>query len=159
MRAKIALGDIHVKNIETTSGIFVSRNNFVNGWRSQIKSNYGFGVAGDQSSIENCVFIVSDDDIIDSPVIDNSILIEKNVSATDSDTLIHFNKVKVESLNGNATVTIGDSKQSGWSSRSKINSGNGRFVGENIIANNKIMIDDEDAFDTPVFDHHTQNNF
>lgn len=159
MRTNIQLGNIHVNTIQSTSGIFISQTNFANGWKSQSKSNSGFGdIAGDNSKLENCIFIVSDDDVIDSSTEDNSVLIEKNVNPANNDTMIQFNGIEVELQSTNSTISIGDSIQTGWTSKNKSNEGNGLFSGENTIAHNKILINDRDIVDAPINDRPINTN-
>lgn len=158
MRANIELGNIQVRNIDTSSGIFIAQTNIANGWRSQTKLNYGFGEIGDETTFENCLSIVSDNDVIDSPMEDNSIMIDKNVSHSNSNTDIFFEGIDVESINTNATVSIGESMQNGWGTQMKNNYGNGEFYGDTITSNNKVLIKDDDLIDAPVNDHHIVNS-
>lgn len=150
MRAKFELGDIQVNSIESSSGIFISQTNIVNGWRSQSKSNSGLGKVGDQNKLENIISIVSDDDNIDSPMINNSVMIENNVKNAEGDIDINLNEIKVESLNTNATISIGESTQSGWASQTKSNLGNGHFLGDNLITDSINVVKDDDIVDSPV---------
>lgn len=149
MRAKFDLGDIQVTSIESSSGIFVSQSNYVNGWRSQRKTNSGFGEVGDQNKLKNIISIVSDDDKVDSPMINNSVWVENNIKK-DSDLDINFNEIKVDALNTNATISIGESTQSGWASQTKSNLGNGHFLGNNVIADSQNIVKDDDIVDAPV---------
>ncbi|HHY74780.1 MAG TPA: hypothetical protein GX497_16450 [Bacillus bacterium] len=159
MKAKIEVGDLHVQAITTTSGIFISQINYANGWRTQTKSNSGFGsIVGDSDTIENCIFIVSDDDIIDSAMEDNSMLISNNKKPENSDTIIHFNGIEVELQSTNAAISIGDNSQSGWVTRSKSNEGNGRFSGDTALLHNKVFIEDKDIVDAPIYDRHLNTN-
>lgn len=151
MRAKFDLRDIQVGSIETTSGIFISQTNIMNGWRAQIKLNSGFGeFVGNQNKFEKIISIVSDDDNIDSPMVNNSMWIENNIKNADSDTNIDFNEIKVDLLNTNATISIGESTQSGWASQLKSNLGNGNFLGNNILADSLNVVKDDDIVDSPV---------
>lgn len=158
MKAKIELGNIQVTSVDTSSGIFISQLNFANGWRSQIKSNSGFGEIGDHNHLENCISTVSDDDIIDSPMEDNSVFVEKNIVASESETTIQFKGIEVESLNQNASISIGENRQSGWASASKENEGNGEFQGETLFTNNQTIVRDNDVIDAPVIDKHITIN-
>ncbi len=150
MKAKFDLGDIQVGSVKATSGIFISQTNIVYGWRSQIKINSGLGEVGNQNKLENIVSIVSDEDNIDSPMINNSLWIENNVKTSDSDIDINFNEIKVDSLNTNATISIGESTQSGWATQKKSNLGNGHFIGDNILADSLNVVKDDDIVDAPV---------
>lgn len=151
MKAKFDLGDIQVTTVESSSGIFISQTNIVNGWRSQTKLNSGLGeVDGDQNKLKNFISIVSDEDNVDSPMVNNSVWIENNIKTTDSDININFNEIKVDLLNTNATISIGESTQSGWASQTKSNLGNGHFVGDNVLADSLNIIKDDDVVDAPV---------
>jgi hypothetical protein len=150
MRAKFDLGDIQVNSIKSSSGIFISQTNIVNGWRSQIKINSGLGEVGDQNKLGHIISIVSDDDNVDSPMINNSVWIENNVKNSENDIDINLNEIKVESLNTNATISIGESTQSGWASQTKSNLGNGHFLGDNLITDSINVVKDDDIVDSPV---------
>lgn len=154
LKAKIELGNIQVTSMDTSSGIFISQLNFANGWRSQIKSNSGFGEIGDHNHLENCIFAVSDDDIIDSPMEDNSVSMEMNIDTGESESSIQFKGIEVDSLNQNASISIGENRQSGWASASKENEGNGDFLGETLFVNNQTLVRDNDFIDAPVIDKH-----
>lgn len=153
MKAKIVLGDIHVSSIDSASGIFISQINKPSGWRSQTKINGGFGDIGDHNHFENCISIVSDDDVIDSPMEDNSVVVDHDHSSG-GDTDIHYNDIKVNTIDQNSTISIGESSQSGWAARSKNNYGNGKFVGDTTLPNNRSIVKDDDIVDAPVSDHH-----
>ncbi|MFD1737317.1 hypothetical protein ACFSCX_12205 [Bacillus salitolerans] len=149
MKAHIQFGDINVKNIDTSSGIFISQLNIANGWSSQLKNNLGLGRIGDQAEVKNTFSFVSDDDIIDSPMEDNSVLVNKSVSSqTESD--IAFAGIKATAVNTNATISVGENNQPGWSSKEKENIGNSIFVGESIAPQNNGIIYDDDLVDAPV---------
>ncbi|NSL50924.1 spore germination protein [Calidifontibacillus erzurumensis] len=150
MKVKLEIGPIQVESIESASGIFISQMNIVKGWHSQEKNNYGFGDFGDQNVIENCISIVSDDDFIDAPMNDNSIIIEKKLKPQNTNTDISLGDIQVETMDTNSSITIGDSLQTGWRSQSKINSGIGDFIGDNLTKNNRIFLYDNDIIDSPV---------
>lgn len=150
MRVQFDLGDIQVTSIESSSGIFISQSNIMNGWRSQIKLNSGLGEVGNQNKLENFISIVSDDDNVDTPMVNNSMWIENNIKTSDSDININFNEIKVDLLDTNSTISIGESTQSGWASQIKGNLGNGQFIGDNVLADSLNVIKDDDIIDAPV---------
>ncbi|HHW37019.1 MAG TPA: hypothetical protein GXX18_07260 [Bacillales bacterium] len=150
MRAQFDLGDIQVTTIESSSGIFISQTNIVNGWRSQIKLNSGLGKVGNQNKFEKMISIVSDDDNVDSPMVNNSMWIENNIKNSESNIDINFNEIKVDLLDTNATISIGENTQSGWASQIKGNLGNGQFIGDNVLADSLNVVKDDDIVDAPV---------
>lgn len=151
MKAKIELGDIQVTTIEASSGIFISQTNIVNGWRSQAKLNSGLGeLGGNQNKLENIVTIISDDDNVDAPMVNNSMWIENNIKNAESDIDINFNEIKVDLLDTNATISIGENTQTGWASQIKSNLGNGQFIGDTVLSDSINIVKDDDIVDTPV---------
>lgn len=65
---------------------------------------------------------------------------------------IVFGAINVNSINTDATVSIGENSQPNWDAQSKNNYGNGVLVGNVIVPNNIIFISDNDLVDSPIND-------
>ena len=65
---------------------------------------------------------------------------------------IIFNAINVNTLDTNATVSVGENAQSGWNSHAKNNFGNGMLFGINYTVGSVNNIVDNDVFDTPIND-------
>ncbi len=66
---------------------------------------------------------------------------------------ISFGTINVNAQDTNATVSIGENSQGGWSAHSKNNFGNGMLFGINNSANMINNIFDNDAVDSPITDN------
>jgi hypothetical protein len=152
MDVNIIFDKIQVQSIDTSSGIFVAHTNHAHGWSSQSKINMGFGTVGDSNVLETSTSVVYDDDWIDSPMIDKSVRLQNKQEPGPNQTSIVFNKIDVDTMNTNTTVSVGESSQQGWSSKSKNNYGNGTFIGRTLLPNNKTMVKDDDYIDSPIKD-------
>jgi len=149
----IIFNSIKVKSIDSSSGIFVSSNNYANNWTSQSKSNYGFGKVGENNVLTRCYTVVHDDDFIDSPMRDESTTVDIKKSIAQK-TDIDFKEIKIDELDSNAAISIGETAQQSWKSSSKNNFGNGKFVGRTNIPQNQSNINDSDIIDSPVKNQH-----
>lgn len=65
---------------------------------------------------------------------------------------INFVSIVLNSQNRNATISIGENSQAGWSTHNKNNYGNGFYAGNTVSPNNIINILDNDVVDMPVND-------
>lgn len=66
---------------------------------------------------------------------------------------ITFGAINVNAQDTNATISIGETLQSGWSAHSKYNFGTGMLFGVNNSANIVNTILDNDAIDAPIMDN------
>lgn len=66
---------------------------------------------------------------------------------------ITFGSINVNAQETNATISIGESSQSGWSAHSKFNFGTGMLFGINNSWNIINNILDNDAVDSPIMDN------
>ena len=63
---------------------------------------------------------------------------------------ILFNAINVLNMQTNSVVTIGENAQTGWDSHSKVNTGNGSFLGMSLNSTNLVAIFDPDVIDAPI---------
>ncbi|UJF32862.1 spore germination protein [Paenibacillus hexagrammi] len=152
MEVTINFDQIQVKSMDSSSGIFVGQINHAYGWNSQSKSNMGFGKIGDHNVMANIESVVYDDDHVDAPMINKSVLTENKEESGAHHSEIKFAAIEVGTMDTNATVSVGESSQAGWSSQAKSNYGNGTFVGDSVLTHNKSIIKDDDVVDSPVND-------
>lgn len=66
---------------------------------------------------------------------------------------INLIAINVNAQDKNATVSIGEVSQAGWTSHNKNNFGNGMFFGISAAPNNWVFIMDNDVLDMPVNDN------
>lgn len=66
---------------------------------------------------------------------------------------IVFNSINVAGQKTNATVSVGEVMQSGWSAHAKQNIGQGILFGINNTGTFASNIIDNDAVDAPIYDH------
>jgi hypothetical protein len=66
---------------------------------------------------------------------------------------ISFGSINVNAQETNATVSVGETSQVGWSAHSKNNFGTGMLFGINNSANIINNILDNDAVDSPIMDN------
>jgi hypothetical protein len=65
---------------------------------------------------------------------------------------INFISINVNTLDTDATISIGENNQAGWDAHSKNTFGNGMFFGNNLSYNNLNVIPDNDVIDAPIND-------
>jgi hypothetical protein len=143
----IAFGDISVNSIAANSGIFIGASVQANGWSTRGKENNGLGSLS-HTFVSQCVTIIKDDDLIDSPITDQHtfyIQNEENMQAA-----IHFRDINVNGMDRNASVSIGETDQNGWSAHGKSNTGLGSQTGIQYTLQNETIIQDNDAIDAPI---------
>lgn len=138
--------NITVNTISSSSGIFIGTN-YAHGWSSHRKSNAGFGFASD-CEIAHSMFIVYDDDFVDSPMTEQNALLIKERDSVETGQ-IDFQTVEVGSMVGNAAVNVGLNAQAGWSTFAKANMGQGNAAGLNRLEHNFNVVLDNDEVDAP----------
>jgi hypothetical protein len=65
---------------------------------------------------------------------------------------INFVSINVNTLDTDATISVGENNQAGWDAHSKNTFGNGMFFGINLTPNNLNVITDNDVIDAPISD-------
>jgi hypothetical protein len=147
IRNRISINKIDVTNIDTASGIFVGTN-YSNNWSSHRKNNYGFGSVSNSNIYQNSSYVV-DNDIVDTPINQNTVnVIErgKNINNNKVEVL----EIKINVIDTNSALSLGENELNGWSSHGKRNGGQGRFIGEFQNTQNSGVIFDQDIIDTPI---------
>ena len=141
-----------VSSIGSSSGIFIGKNNAI-GWSAHGKSNQGLGsVNGNVMHNLNMVF---DNDLVDSPIDDRDLIVDSDMylsAKIEDDARITLDEINVTSLSGNAAISVGKNRQSGWDAHSKANTGIGQHYDDSITCNNLSVIDDADLIDSPIND-------
>ena len=141
-----------VSSIGSSSGIFIGKNNAI-GWSAHGKSNQGLGYAN--GKVINSVNLVYDNDFVDSPIDDRDLIVDSEMylsAKIEDDERIKFDEINVTSLSGNAAISVGKNRQSGWDAHSKANTGIGQHYDDSITCNNLSVIDDADLIDSPIND-------
>ncbi|MEB3101075.1 hypothetical protein [Ferviditalea candida] len=150
-KAVVIFNKLDVTNIDNNSGIFIG-NNYANGWNTFMKTNNGFGHSGDHSIISYNRSAVIDNDMIDAPMTNYSMMVDRRQYERNH-TFVHLDSIEVNNMDMNSSVSVGETNQNEWGNFEKNNFGNGRFVGNSIIPNNKSIIKDNDIVDNPVEDY------
>jgi hypothetical protein len=145
----ISFDKLSINSISVNSGVFISSYNNANGWSSHRKINNGFGDVGN-SSIYGCVSVVYDNDVIDSPIQDSDHFTFTNPPTDPLNTAICFNEINANSLSSNATISVGNMQQPGWSAHGKNNAGVGGSTGILASKHNSSAIFDNDYIDAPI---------
>ncbi|MFC5451069.1 hypothetical protein [Paenibacillus aestuarii] len=146
----ISFTTLNINSISSSSGVFVSSVNYSIGWSSHSKTNNGLGKFANTSVI-NCIGTVHDNDVIDSPIDDSDqFTIHTGNQDKPTNTVINFSEINVNALTNNSTISVGDIEQTGWSSHSKTNVGEGENQGINVSKGISAVIQDNDSIDAPI---------
>jgi|LSQX01.3.fsa_nt_gb hypothetical protein len=149
----INFGALTIYHLRSSCGVFMGTNNATS-WSAHTKSNSGLGSVSD-GIVSNNINIVFDNDVIDSPIDDRDIVIS-NTTCSDKKsgglTAINFDSIDAITVTSNSSISIGENRQDGWDSHSKMNFGNGSFVGSTLAEGNVSLLVDNDLIDSPIND-------
>lgn len=151
----IILKNLKVNAVEHSSGIFIGTNKAV-GWSAHSKSNFGLGTVID-SNTQNNINTVFDNDVVDSPIDDRDCIVSNtNFNNRNSNKSpaqeICFDRIDVNVIDTNSTISLGQNSQPAWDSHTKDNLGSGAFHGNNLVTGNVSTIFDNDIIDSPIND-------
>ena len=150
---QINFGTLTIYHLRSSCGVFMGTN-CANGWSAHTKSNSGMGSVSD-GIVSNNINIVFDNDVIDSPIDDRDIIISNTTCADKNNggtTAINFDSIDAITVTSNSSISIGENCQNGWDSHSKINFGNGSFIGSTLAEGNVNLLVDNDLVDSPIND-------
>lgn len=139
---------IHTNVITSSSGIFVGNNQALY-WRSLSKNNLGVG-SGSDNRIERCTNIIFDNDVIDSPMTENTTFTDEQKPSEINQVQIQFETINTNSINSTSSISLGENDQRAWSGHTKFNNGSGSFYGNTMASDNQNYIVDDDMIDSPI---------
>jgi hypothetical protein len=133
--------------VSLSSGVFIGTNNAI-GWSAHSKHNYGFGSVSD-GSVTGGKFTIMDNDMVDAPIEDNDTIVYTEPSPG-SDLAMRLNNINVNGLDSNASLSVGNNRQPGWSSHGKLNLSRAFTYGKTLQMNDLSIIYDNDLVDVPI---------